>query len=132
MNIFNYSDLEDIIDTIDFFSFFTEENVFDLIETAFYLMDDYIKENPTAISDPDFHDVMFEEIIAVFYIQFEDYIEDINEDYIDDILEYTFNIFISTFYTETFSTIKNNNNNDNDNDNENNNNNDNDNIAKNE
>jgi len=126
MNIFNYSDLEDIIDTIDFFSFFTEENVFDLIETAFYLMDDYIKENPTAISDPDFHDVMFEEIIAVFYIQFEDYIEDINEDYIDDILEYTFNIFISTFYTETFSTIKNNNDNENDNENDNDNDNDND------
>jgi putative phage-type endonuclease len=107
MSILSYNNLEDIIDTIEFEfedepTIFTEETIFDFIETAFHLMDDYIKENPTAISEPDFHEIMLEEIKAVFYVQFEDHIqdiEDLDED-IDDILEYTFNVFISTFHTE--------------------------------
>jgi hypothetical protein len=48
MDFLNNSDIEDIVDTIDFCSDFdNEDNIFDLIETAFHLMDDYIKENPT-------------------------------------------------------------------------------------
>jgi putative phage-type endonuclease len=100
-------DLENILDSLIFEdevipNIFDETNALELIESALYLMEDYMNENPTAISEPDFEEEFLEDIKELFYIQFEhDILEnDWVEDDLDDLLEEAFKIFISTFYPE--------------------------------
>jgi putative phage-type endonuclease len=98
-------ELEDILDTIIFEdepTIFNEDNALELIETAFHLMEEYVIENPTAITEPDFHETLLEEIKDIFYIQIEEDIleSDYIEDDMNDLLEDAFNIFITTFYPE--------------------------------
>jgi putative phage-type endonuclease len=100
--------LENILDSLIFDDevipniFDDEANVLDLIESALYLMEDYMNENPTAISDPDFEEEFLEDVKELFYLQFEDDIleNDWVEDDLDDLLEEAFKIFIGTFYPE--------------------------------
>ncbi len=103
--IWELQPLEDILDSLVFedeHSIFTEENAIELIETALHLMEDYMENNPSAISEPDFHEILFEEIKDIFYIQMEDDIleSDYIEDDMNELLEDAFNIFITTFYPE--------------------------------
>jgi putative phage-type endonuclease len=118
MFIFDLEDLEDLEDITDKLVFeeellldedqpsiFTEEYAVELVETALHLMDEYMEQNPNAISDPNFHDILLEEIQYIFYIQMENHIDDIDigediEDDMNEILEDAFNIFITTFHTE--------------------------------
>jgi putative phage-type endonuclease len=99
------SDLLDILDLLEFEdepSIVDEKNALELLESAFYLMEDYMNENPTAISEPDFEENLLEDIKEIFYIQFEEEIlisEWVEYD-INDILEEACNIFITTFYPE--------------------------------
>jgi putative phage-type endonuclease len=99
-------ELEDIIDTLVFEDeppLFTSEYAIDFIETAMLLMDEYIKDNPHIISEPEFHDILLEEIKDILNIQIEDYInksynrDDIEQD-IDDMIEEAFTIFMNSFY----------------------------------
>jgi putative phage-type endonuclease len=103
--------LDDIMDTLVFEdepSIFTEEHAIELVETALHLMEEFMSENPTAISEPNFHDILLEEIKEMFYVQMEDHILD--SEYIEhdmnDLLEDAFNIYITTFHPER-SIIKN-------------------------
>jgi len=104
-------ELEDITDTIAFEdepSIFTEEYAVELVETALCLMDDYMEQNPTAISEPNFHYILLEDIKEIFYIQMEEQIDDLDygddiEDDMNELLEVAFNIFITTFHTERTS-----------------------------
>jgi putative phage-type endonuclease len=110
MFLSDLEDLEDITNTIVFEdepSIFTEEYAIDLVETALQLMDEYIYHNPHVVSEPDFHDILLEEIKDIFYIQIEDYIENeklINSDDIEDdmngLLEDAFQIFVTVFYPD--------------------------------
>ena len=98
-------ELEDILDTIIFEdepTIFNEDNALQLIETAFHLMEEYVIDNPTAITEPDFHETLLEEIKDIFYIQIEEDIleSDYIEDDMNDLLEDAFTIFITTFYPE--------------------------------
>ena len=98
-------DLEDIMNTIVFEdepSIFTEFYACEFIETALHLMDEYMNENPNIVTEPDFHDILFEEIQEIFYIQFSEDIKnfDIIEYDIDELLEVAFNIYITSFYPE--------------------------------
>ena len=98
-------DMEDILDTLVFEdepSIFDEDNTIELIESALHLMEEYVIDNPTAISEPDFHEDLLEEIKDIFYIQFEEQIlgSDFIEDDLNELLEEAFNIFITTFYPE--------------------------------
>jgi putative phage-type endonuclease len=100
-------ELECIMDTLVFEDepyIFTEEYILDIIETAFHLMDYYMENNPTIISEPDFNDILLEEIKDIFFIQFEDQIsksyDETTEDDIEEILEVAFNLYISTFHIE--------------------------------
>lgn len=98
-------ELEDILNTLVFEdepSIFHEDNTIELMETALHLMDEYVIDNPTAISEPDFHEDLLEEIKDIFYIQFEEEIlrSDFIEDDMNELLEEAFNIFITTFYPE--------------------------------
>ena len=97
--------LEDILDILIFEdepTIFSEDNALELTETALYLMEEYMIENPTAITDPNFYDILLEEIKDIFYIQMEDHI--LNSDYVEDdmndILEDAFRIYITTFHPE--------------------------------
>ena len=103
-------DIEDILNTLVFEdepSIFDENSAIELIESALHLMEEYVIENPTAISEPDFHEDLLEEIKDIFYIQFEEQIlrSDFIEDDLNDLLEDAFNIFITTFYPERSNNI---------------------------
>lgn len=103
--IFDLGPLEDIQDTLVFEDepcIFCEEHAVDLVETALHLMEEFMFENPTAISEPNFHDILLEEIKEMFYIQMEDHIlqSDYIEDDMNDLLEDAFNIYITTFHPE--------------------------------
>jgi putative phage-type endonuclease len=97
--------LDDILDTLVFEdepSIFSEEHAVELVETAFHLMEEYMAENPTAISEPNFHELLLEEIKEMFYVQMEDHILDSDyvEDDMNDLLEDAFNIYITIFHPE--------------------------------
>jgi len=105
MLISELEDLEDILDTLVFEyepNIFTEDYALELFETAFDLMEEYIQENPTVMSEPNFDEILLEEIKEMFYIQFEDQIieSDFIEDDLNDLLEDAFNIFIVTFHPD--------------------------------
>jgi putative phage-type endonuclease len=92
--------IDDIIPEEDPLFFIDEENTLDFIEAALILMDAYIDENPTAVSEPDFTETFIESVKELFFIQFEDHI-DLNEDIEDDmndILDNAFTIYFETFY----------------------------------
>ena len=95
-------DLTNIIDEIsedDISSIFTEEFSLDLTETIFHLIENYIEDNPTAISEPDFHDDLMDELKDLLLAQFEGDIffnEDDEED-LDIIIDYAIENYFSTF-----------------------------------
>jgi putative phage-type endonuclease len=106
-------DLEEltcILDTLVFEeyeepSIFTEEYAVELVETALHLMDEYMQCNPHIISEPNFYEIFLEDIKDIFYAQFEEHIDDIDngddiEDDMNNLIEDAFNIFITTFYPE--------------------------------
>ena len=111
-------DLENIIDKI----FAPDEPVLsdnfatDFIESMLILMDKYINENPSQITDPDFHDDFKFYIEELMYIQFENEIylnEQLEEDIsmmIDEAIDIFFNSFIPyRSYPDTFILFKPNN-----------------------
>ena len=107
-------DLENILDSL-VFEDTIPENIFDddtsaseLIESALHLMEDYMNENPTAISEPDFEEEFLEEIKELFYIQFEEDILENEwvEDDLNELLEEAFKIFIGSFYPERSSSTE--------------------------
>jgi hypothetical protein len=90
MLLFELEELHDILDTLVFeddLGIFNEEYAVELVETALHLMDEFIRFNPHIISEPDFQDILLEEIKDIFYIQMEDHIENLYDD--DDIEEYS-------------------------------------------
>ena len=108
------SDLEPLEDIMEILVFedepniFNEEHAVEIVETALHLMEEFMAENPTVISEPNFHDILLEEIKEMFYVQMEDHI--LENDYIEhdmnDLLEDAFNIYITTFHPER--SLKNN------------------------
>ena len=105
--LYDLPKLKDILDTLEFEdepSIFTAEYAVEIVETALHLMDEYIISHPQIISEPDFHEILLEEIKDIFYIQMEDHIEiedlDFIEDDMNELLEDAFEIFITTFYPE--------------------------------
>ena len=106
--IHELQELEDILHTLVFEdepTIFDEGGALELIETALQLMEEYVIDNPSAISEPDFHEELLEEIQDIFYIQFEEEIltSDFVEDDLNELLEDALNIFITTFYPERSS-----------------------------
>jgi putative phage-type endonuclease len=83
-------------DLLLFFSEDSDDYVIDFLETAIHLMDIYIEENPTAVSEPDFEDIFKETITDLLLTQFED-LEDVEED-IEEVLKDAFEIYFSSFF----------------------------------
>jgi putative phage-type endonuclease len=92
--------IDDIIPEEEPLFFIDEDSTIDFIEAALLIMDTYIEENPTAVSEPDFYDSFVDSVKELFLIQFEDHVwlnEDIEDD-MDDILTDAFDIYFETFY----------------------------------
>ena len=92
--------IEDSISVFD-----TDEYIFEFIETVFLLMDEYVKNDPTAIADPDFNENLFEDIKYIVDVQFEDQFDDYmcsysDESDMDELFEYAFKVYISSFLPE--------------------------------
>jgi putative phage-type endonuclease len=105
-------DLEDITDILVFEeikeeeeeTIFTEEYSIEFIETSMHLMDEYMEHNPHAISDPNFLYILLEEITEFWHIQLEEHL--VEEDEMDELIEYAFNIFILTFHPDKSITYE--------------------------
>ena len=80
--------------------FHQESHAVDFIETALHLMDIYVKENPTAISDPDFEEDFKESIEEILLIQLEDqiYLDELTEEDISNLIDDALEIFLTTIY----------------------------------
>jgi putative phage-type endonuclease len=97
-------ELEDIFDSLvpeEQPNLFEEEDFsLQLVETALQLMDEYIEENPHAISEPNFLESFQEEMEELFYAQFEE--EIVNNEYVEEdlneLLDFAFEVFFTTFY----------------------------------
>ena len=105
MYLYELGELEDQIDTLIFEdepSIVTEEYALEIMETAFQLMDEFMNQNPSIITEEDFEEILFDEITNLFYTQFEEDIKlnDIIEDDINEILEEAFYMYITLFYPE--------------------------------
>ena len=72
----------------------------DFIETILELIYDYVCENSTLITEPDFHDVCIDEIYNLCLTQLEDHIllNDIFEEEIYNYVEESMEIFYSSFF----------------------------------
>ena len=112
--MYDLEELKDDIDNIVFEEYpqlFTEEYAVEFVETALHLMDEYIQDNPHIISEPNFQNILLEEIKNILSIQFEPYIETIYnfedsediEDEINELLEDAFVIFITIFHPDKLS-----------------------------
>jgi putative phage-type endonuclease len=95
-------DLTNIIDEItedDISSIFTEEFSLELTETIFHLIENYIEDNPTAISEPEFHDELLDELKELLLSQFDGdiFFNEEEEDDLDIIINYAIEIYFTTF-----------------------------------
>jgi hypothetical protein len=86
------NDLEALIDIIDFIEPTNEmnDNIEQLIESCYTLFDAYISENPTAISDPDFEEIIIEEITDMLIMQIDGNITDKEHEDLEEIVEYVY------------------------------------------
>lgn len=96
------NDLDELVDISDTIvveepPILTGKDAIDLLETCLYIMIDYIDDNPTAISEPEFEDVFKENIYELIYAQFEyEYELSLNpllEEDIEMIIEEAWDIF---------------------------------------
>ena len=107
-------DLEDILDDIEpsediIENVFSEEEETDIVESCVQLMYDYIEENPTAISEPEFHNTMIENIKEVMFMNYDNFFQTNSdmEDEMDDLIDIASDIFYTHFipkrsYSDTF------------------------------
>jgi len=100
MFLYELDELEDITDTFTYEteeSIFTDDSVIDFIESIFQLLDEYISESPSIITESDFAEILLEEIKDIFTIQLENiYLNEDNENDMDEILEDALEIYINT------------------------------------
>ena len=90
-------ELENIIDTIipEEEPYLFKENEDEFIDMCIQLMHEYIDENPTLISEPDFHETMIENVKELFFIHFENnpfFNEDLEDD-LDELIDIAAELF---------------------------------------
>ena len=79
--------------------YFNDEESLELYQTCLHLMEEFIKDHPTLVSEPDFEDTFDENIQELMYSQFEFdifYTEEA-EDEINDIIEYAKDEFFKNY-----------------------------------
>ncbi len=98
-------ELEDILDTIvaedeEDSRLLESDDEVECVETCMQLMSDYIDENPTAISEPDFHEEMMENIKELFMIEFGYFFFDTQRENFEEELEEIIEIAAKLFYSQ--------------------------------
>jgi putative phage-type endonuclease len=105
MLISELEELEDILDTIiaedeEEPKLLDSDDEVDCVETCMQLMSDYIDENQTAISEPDFHEEMVENIKELFLIEFGYFFFDTQRENFEEELEEIIEVAAKLFYTQ--------------------------------
>lgn len=84
--------------------FETESEETDFVNSAIQLMVDFVNQNPTLISEPDFHEEMLENVKEIFVIPFQYFMFDKNgdlyEEEIDELLKTASDLFYMNFYAK--------------------------------
>lgn len=105
MLINELEELEDILDSIvaedeEEPKLLDSDDELECVETCMQLMTDYIDENPTAISEPDFHEEMVENVKELFLIEFGYFFFDTQRENFEDELEETIEVAAKLFYEQ--------------------------------
>ena len=105
MLINELEELEDILDTIvaedeEESRLLEGDDEVECVETCMQLMSDYIDENPTAISDPDFHEEMVENVKELFLIEFGYFFFDAQRENFEEELEEIIEVSAKLFYSQ--------------------------------
>jgi putative phage-type endonuclease len=105
MLINELEELEDILDTIvaedeEDSRLLESDDEVECVETCMQLMSDYIDENPTAISEPYFHEEMIENIKELFLIEFGYFFFDAQRENFEEELEETIEVAGKLFYSQ--------------------------------
>jgi putative phage-type endonuclease len=97
--MFELIDITDTITPETDYQYFNHDEFMELYETCLYLMEEFIKDYPTFVSEPDFEDIFDENIQELMYSQFEFdifYTEEA-EDEMNDIIEYAKDEFFNNY-----------------------------------
>ena len=103
IKLFNFGleELDNIIEEIQAQDdpYFTDDDSLELYNTCLYLMEEFIKNNPKLITEPDFEDIFEDNINELMYAQFEDdiFFNDDAEDELDDIILEAMDAFFDDF-----------------------------------
>lgn len=101
------SDDDDIDDDLSSTASLTPSDEMEIVESTVEDMYEYIEDNPNAICDPDFHDIMTDYIQDLLNIYFEnlyfDRIEDYFKDEINSIVESAFDMFYNMYPKRSYS-----------------------------
>ena len=97
MFLYELPELEDVLQNIVCEDvFFSESDILDFTETIFQLLDDYLTDNPSTVTEPYFDEILLEEIREIIFIQLEDYyVSEDDEMDIDELLENILQIYIT-------------------------------------
>lgn len=84
-------DLPELEDIIDFIEPENEinNNAFDIIENCLELIDDYISNNPHAVSEPDFEETLMEDMVELLQME----MTDVEYDEFEDLVEYSLDYY---------------------------------------
>ena len=97
----NITELYNIIDAIvpDETNYFNEEESIELYETCIHIMEEFIQNNPTVISDPDFDEIFEENIRELVYSHFDNdiFFTEEAEEEINDIIDHAQTDFFKDF-----------------------------------
>ena len=98
----NNTDLIDVTDQIipeEDPKYFNEEESLELYQTCTHLMEEFIKDHPALISEPDFEDIFDENIQELMHshFDFDIFYTDDAEDEMDEIIEHAKNDFFKHF-----------------------------------
>lgn len=96
---------DDIVYKDDVDTCILNEHADELVETAMHLMHEYVEHNPDVILDPDFRDILLDEITEMFYIQLENHTLD--DDDLDELLEIACDLYIDTFHKDDINDVTN-------------------------
>ena len=93
-------DITDLIVVEENKWFFNEEEHIELYQMCLHLMDEFINENPTIITEPEFEEFFDEDICEIVHLHFDFdiFYNDDAEEEMDDIIEQAKSDFFNIYY----------------------------------
>lgn len=83
-------DVTDLIIGEDEPPYFNDEDAFEIYQTCIYLMEEFIRDHPSLITEPDFHDIFDENIeeLMASHFDFDIFYTEESEDEMDEIIKH--------------------------------------------